>query len=113
MIVFFRALARVRRALPVLRRGSVKPLCAGYGYIAYGRFDAESAVAVACNNTGRPMRLDLPLRDLGIPDGTEMVVRFVSTEAGYEADDAPAGTVRNGVLRFDAPVYSAAILTPV
>ncbi len=113
MIAFTRALVRTRRALDVLRRGSVKPLCAGYGYIAYGRFDDKDAVAVACNNTERPMRLDLPLRDLGIHDGTEIAVRFLSTEEGYIADDAPAGAVREGVLRYAAPAYSAAILAPV
>lgn len=113
MIDFFRTLARVREALPVLKRGSVKPLCAGYGYIAYGRFDAENAVAVACNNTERPMQLDLPLRDLGIPDETEIAVRFISDEQGYQMGDAPAGVVREGVLRYAAPMFSAAILTVV
>lgn len=113
MIEFTRALVQTRRGLSALRRGSVKPLCAGYGYIAYGRFDDESTVAVACNNTERPMLLDLPLRDLGIPDGTEIATRFLSTEAGYEADDVPAGVVREGVLRYAAPAYSAGILVPV
>ena len=30
-----------------------------------------------------------------------------------EADDAPAGVVREGVLRYAAPAYSAGILVPV
>ncbi len=112
MLGFFLALAQLRAKLPVLREGSVKPLCAGYGYIAYARFDAADAVAVACNNTERPMQLDLPLRDLGIPDGTAIVARFTTTQQGYEAAAAPAGTVAEGLLRLSVPACCAMILTP-
>ena len=110
MLAFFRALAALREALPMLRRGSVKPLCAGYGYIAYARFDAQSAVAVAVNNTEHPIWIDLTLRDVGIPDGAEIVTRFSTTAQGFDTTDAPVGTVESGVLRFEAPAHSACIL---
>ena len=112
LIAFFRALAKVRSAWPVLRTGSVKPLCAGHGYIAYARFDAGSVVAVACNNTAGEMTLALPLRDLGVADGTRMVTYFITTEGGFDASATPAGAVDDGILRFTAPAHSAAILTP-
>ena len=112
LIGFYRALAALRRDLPVLRTGSVKPLCAGYGYIAYARFDAGATVVVACNNTERPLLLDLPLRDLGILDGTVLTARFTTDEEGYDTTDAPAGAVSKGVLRLTAPAHSAIILTP-
>ena len=112
MIDFFRALVGLRKRLPVLRHGSVKPLCAGYGYIAYARFDAESAVFVTCNNTDHPMQLELPLRGAGIPDGTALRLRLRTTQQGYDTAEAPAGTVEGGILRFTAPAYSASILTP-
>ena len=91
--------------LPVLREGSVKPLCAGYGYIAYTRFDGHAAVAVACNNTERPMQLDLPLRDIGIPDGTPILARFSTTPQGSETlwdfarDHFIMPNVENGQIR--------------
>ena len=110
MIAFFRALVNMRGELPVLRLGSVKPLCAGHGHVAYARFDGESAAVVACNNTDRPMAIDIPLRPIGIPDGMEMVARFVSTEDGYSDAPATAGVVLEGVLRYCAPAYSAAVL---
>jgi len=112
MIAFFKALARLREDLPVLREGSVKPLCAGYGYIAYARFDADDAVIVACNNTERPMPLDLPLRDLGIADNTALSIRLSTTEDGYDTGNAPAGTVTGGILRLAMPAHSASILAP-
>ena len=112
LIGFYRSLARLREALPVLKRGSVKPLCAGYGYIAYARFDADAAVIVTCNNTERPMTLDLPLRDLGIPDATPLTIRMSSNEEGYDTTDVPAGSVSEGILRLTAPAHSAMILAP-
>ena len=112
LIGFYRSLARLREALPVLKRGSVKPLCAGYGYIAYARFDADAAVIVTCNNTERPMTLDLPLRDLGIPDATPLTIRMSSNEEGYDTTDIPAGSVSEGILRLTAPAHSAMILAP-
>ena len=111
MIEFFRALARLREGLPTLRYGSVKPLCAGWGYIAYARFDAETAVVVTCNNTDQPMLINLSLRDVGIPDGAEMRTRFSTTNQGYTMTDAPADTVESGILRFEAPAHSALVLT--
>jgi len=112
MVAFYQALAKLRARLPVLRHGSVKPLCAGYGYIAYARFDADDAVAVACNNTERPMQLDLPLRDIGIIDGTRVVTRFSTDEHGFETTDLPAGIVTDGILRLNMSAHSAAVLTP-
>ena len=110
MIEMYRGLARLRREYPTLRLGSVKPLCAGHGFIAYARFDGEGALAVALNNTERPMKLDLPLRDIGIPDGARIALRFQTTAEGFSDAPAPAGEVANGVLRLDAPPYSAAVL---
>ena len=112
MLAFFRALAGLREDIPMLRRGSVKPLCAGYGYIAYARFDADTIAIVALNNTERPVLLDLPLRDLGIPDGAEILTRFATGEQGFSADCGPAGTAVDGVLRLEAPAHSAAVLMP-
>ncbi|MBR1559827.1 MAG: glycoside hydrolase family 13 protein [Clostridia bacterium] len=112
LIDMYRALAGLRRELPVLRLGSVKPLCAGYGYIAYARFDGESALAVVCNNTERPLTLDLPLRDIGVGDGTAIVTRFITTPDGCDTQTRIIGNVENGVLRWDAPGNSAAVLVP-
>ena len=112
LIAFHRALSKLRKAYPVLRSGSVKPLCAGYGYIAYGRFDANAALAVVCNNSERPMTLKLPLCNIGVTDGMAVRACFVSDEQGY--DDAPCdvGAVEDGVLSVDVAPHSAAVLVP-
>ena len=110
LIDYYRALARLRRELPVLRLGSVKPLCAGWGYIAYARFDAQACAIVACNNTEAAMALHIPLRDVGIPDGTPMLIRFDSS--GKRARAVMAGTVTEGTLHCRVPACTAVLLTP-
>ena len=112
LIAFFKALAKLREDMPVLHGGSLKPLCAGYGYIAYARFDASDTVIVACNNTERPIPLDLPLRDLGIADATRLSTRLSTTKDGYDTEDTFAGTVTEGILRLTMPSHSASILAP-
>jgi alpha-glucosidase len=110
LIEMYRGLARLRKELPVLRLGSVKPLCAGHGFIAYARFDAEGIVTVACNNTERPVTLVLPLRDVGVPDGTKVALRFLTTADGFSEEISPVGEVQNGVLRYEAAPFSAMVM---
>lgn len=107
LIALHRALARLRECLPVLRAGSLKPLLAGHGFIAYARFNSDTCVAVACNNTGTPMELALPLSDAGVPDGVPATRRLRTTENGYDETPVPAGTVENGALAIALPPYSA------
>ena len=111
LIAMYRALSELRRALPVLRRGSVKPLCAGHGYIAYGRFDGEGWAATACNNTGRPVIMALPLRDIGVTDGTAVVRHFSTDPEGFDPSVTPVGRLRDGVLNLEVPPYCAVVLT--
>lgn len=110
LIDFFRALSRLRKQLPVLKLGSVKPLCAGWGHIAYARFDEAACAMVVCNNTDAPMKLDLPLRGIGLRNGTALFTRFDST--AMSTDPVFAGVVSRGVFHFNAPANSAVVLTP-
>ena len=112
MLAFHRALARLRASLPMLRTGSVKPLFAGRGRIAYARFDAASWIAVACNNTDRDASLALPLRDIGVPDGTGVTRRFATDVADFDPAAAPVGLVRSGFLRLKLPARAAVVLSP-
>ena len=111
LICFFRELAKLRENMPVLRHGSLKPICAGWGYIVYARFDAESTAVIVCNNTDSTKPISIHLKDVGIPDGAEILTRFSTTEQGFDITETSVGTVRSGVLRFEAPAHSAFILT--
>ncbi len=111
LIELHRALSKLRRQRPVLKNGSVKPLCGGSGFIAYARFDAENCVAVACNNLEDPQVLALPLRDVGIPEGKRLFQIFVTTEAGYDTVPKAVGFVRDGVLLCRVAGRSAVVMT--
>ncbi len=113
LIEMHQAIARMRKAHPVLRRGSVKPLFSGYGVIAYGRFDADNALAVACNNTDIPEKVVLPLCQIGIEDGTPIQQVFRTMENGYEDIPKTVGTVEGGCLSLTIPEFSALVLTPI
>ncbi len=106
------ALASLRNELPFLREGSVKPLCGGYGYIAYARFDGEGCAVVACNNDDSPQVISLPLRDIGIGDGTEMIRRLLTDEEGFRERPVSVGPVRQGRLLLRLTARTAAVLIP-
>ncbi len=112
LIEMHRALAQMRKEMPFLRESSVKPLCSGFGSIAYARFDGEHCAVVACNNDDAPQVLSLPLRDIGVQDGTEMIRRFLTDEEGFRAEPVSVGLVRDGALLLRMMARSAAVLVP-
>jgi alpha-glucosidase len=112
LIALHQSLAELREKLPTLKKGSVKPLCAGHGYIAYSRFDDRGSVSVACNNLECSLFMDLPLRDIGIPDDTRMQRVFSTDLSGFDNNSVPAGIVSDGILKLELPARCAVILVP-
>ncbi|MBR4540038.1 MAG: alpha amylase N-terminal ig-like domain-containing protein [Clostridia bacterium] len=112
LISFHQALAQLRRELSFLRESSVKPLCWGFGFIAYARFDGEKLVVVACNNDCAPQVISLPLKDIGVGDGSEMIRRFLTDDEGFREEPVSVGLVRHGRLLLRLMAHSAAVLIP-
>ena len=112
LIALHRALIALRRRLPLLRQGSMQPVCAGHGFIAYARFDKSGMAVIACSNLDAPQALTLPLRDVGLPDGTALRRVFATDEGGFTEKELPAGRVHGGMLWLTLPAHSACILLP-
>ena len=112
LIALHRALIALRKRHPALKSGSVQPLSAGDGYIAYARFDERGPVIVACNNAGTAQTLSLPLAAAGVPEGAAMRCIFATDAAGFTETPSPAGAVRAGVLGISLTKQSAVILVP-
>ena len=112
LIDLHKALNRLRGKLPVLKKGSVKPLCAGHGFIAYARFDEGATVIVAVNNLNHPQVLTLPLRDVGIPDGIALQRVFRTTDQGFLETDERIGHVSGGQFQVSLEAQSASISSP-
>ena len=108
---FYRDLIRLRRELPVLRNGSLKPLLAEYGRIAYARFDDNTRCVIAVNNTSGWTDFRLFVRDVGAKDGEVFFRRIQTTQEGHTAEAEELGTVSEGFLTFDLPPFSSVILS--
>ena len=110
LITLHRDLIRLRRELTVLRDGSLKPLLAEYGRIAYARFDGDTRCIVAVNNTGGWTDFRLFVRDAGAQDGEAFFRRVRTTQEGHETEPEEVGVVSEGFLAFDLPPFSSVIL---
>jgi len=66
---FCRALLRLRRAEPALRRGEAMPLALKAPLLGFIRRDGMRSVSVVCNLSGRPVPLPDSLRDLSVLAG--------------------------------------------
>ena len=113
LIELHRELIRLRGRIPALKKGSVMPLAAGNGMIAYTRFSDLSQAVIVCNNLDEPLVVPLPLTAAGIPNGVPMMQRFVTTDKGFDAAPKAVGAARDGVLLYRLAPRSAAVLTPV
>ncbi|MCD8205311.1 MAG: glycoside hydrolase family 13 protein [Clostridia bacterium] len=78
LIEFHKNLILLRKRLSCLRKGSVKKLDAGNGYITYGRFDANDCCIVVINNTDNDIALNIPVWELGITWENQVTLLFDS-----------------------------------
>jgi len=110
LIELHKALVRLRDEHPTLKLGSVKPLCAGRGLIAYARFDDKAVLAVVCNNLEQEQQLLLPLRSVGAADETRVRCLFKTDRQGFEKTNSIMGCVDHGGLRLAIEPQSAVVL---
>ena len=110
LIELHRDLIRLRHTLPVLKNGSIKPLLADYGRIAYARFNNESRCVIAVNNTGNLTDFRLHGRDAGAPDGETFRCCVQTGQDGHQASSEVWGKVTDGFLTFNLPPFSSIVL---
>ena len=110
LVELHRDLIRLRKDLPVLRDGSLKPLLAEYGRIAYARFDDDTRCIIAVNNTGGWTDFRLFARDAGALEGEAFFRRIQTSQEGHETVPEEVGRVADGFLAFDLPPFSSVIL---
>lgn len=66
LLELHKSLISIRKALPVLRTGSIAFLYGRYNIVAYGRFDRQEKVIVIVNNNDSEEKVEIPVRRLGI-----------------------------------------------
>jgi alpha-glucosidase len=110
LIELHRQLIGLRRSCPVLRTGSVLPLGAGNGWIAYSRFDDEECIIVICNNGFEAQELSINVRKAEAEDGDHFDQIFRANKNGHSNRRMSAGRVQDGSLVINAGPQSALIL---
>ncbi len=78
LIDYHKGAIELRKNIHCLKMGSIKKLDAGNGYISYGRFDDTDCAVVIINCTDGELNLFVPVWELGVKRGTEMVCEFDS-----------------------------------
>ena len=111
LIDYHRQLAAIRSSYPVLKTGSIKPLYASKGIIAYSRFTDSARAIVACNNTDSSEEICLKAADAGAADGTVFARRILSDAEGFSIDSEETKTVDNGCISITLPPKSAVVYT--
>lgn len=109
LIEFHKRAIALRKRIPCLKCGSLKPLDAGNGYIAYGRFDENECCAVIINCNDCEISLTVPVWELGVPHECEkMTLKFACGGWGF-TEGGEKSEIRHGRLFVTLPEQSGAV----
>jgi glycosidase len=95
-------LGQLRAELEPLRRGSLVNLLATEHQYVYVRNTAHASVVVAFNNDTKSATVEFSIVDTRLSNGTNLIDRL---------DNVKATQVANGMIRFEIPARSSAVLT--
>ncbi len=110
LIEFHRYMITLHKALPALRRGSVKQLLQDRHLIAYGRMRGANKCAIALNNADEARWLELPVWELGVADGQKMVRLMLTRADGYNAG-MESYEVKDGKISLELPGGAGILLS--
>ena len=108
LVEFHRDVIRIHKENEALRKGSYKGLTGEYNVITFGRFLGNNIIAVAVNNNDYEKEINIPVVQLGVPDGYKMESLIVSSVDSYNAGRQQYDVV-NGELIVKVPAFGAGI----
>lgn len=112
LIALHKELIQIHKEYQALKTGSIKFLYGSYNVIAYGRFDAQDKLVAAVNNNEGEVTFKIPVWEIGVLDGTEMVRLIMTTQDGY-TQEATTHPIESGYLILTLPPFSGAILKDI
>ncbi len=104
---FHRYLVNIRKRNSAFRNGSLKPLVAENGVIAYGRFDVENRGVVVVNSTNLTKRVRIPVWEAEVA-GDRMWRIMKSNEIRYNVGRVEVPVV-DGVMTLEIAPYCSMI----
>lgn len=86
LIQFHKDMIRIHKESKALKRGSLKLLYGAYGIITYGRFLDDEKYIIALNNQLETREIEIPVWQIGILDGEQLVRLIGTTEKGHSLE---------------------------
>ena len=102
-------LTAYHRKLDSLKKGSLKPLGWGDQYIAYGRMKGREKCVIVINNSPEDRDLQVPVWQLGIPDGAVLKRLMYSNRYGHNVGRVDYAC-RDGCVTLEMEGTSAILL---
>lgn len=112
MIAFHREAIHIHNRSTALRTGSLKMLCGGEGYLAYGRFNDKERYVTVINNGEKAHDFRIPVRQVGIASGRKMERLLLSLQEDY-VKEREVYEVADGHLSITLPPKAGAILREI
>ena len=109
LIQYHKDLIRIHKSSEALMHGSIKFLGGSYKILYYGRFTDEEKMIVVVNNNAEAMKVEVPVWEIGIPDGVHMEQIILSIEEDYSMD-LNTFPVKDGKVKLVMPKISGTIL---
>ncbi|MBA3439343.1 MAG: cyclomaltodextrinase N-terminal domain-containing protein [Pyrinomonadaceae bacterium] len=101
-------LARLRRELEPLRRGTLINLYVAEQQYAYARTTPQQTVLIIFNNDSKTATIEFDVASIKLPDGRQLRDRLQMNAFGARVKDVQ---INNGVCKVEMPGRTAAILT--
>ena len=98
----------MRKKVHCLKKGSLKKLDAGHGYIVYARFDYEDCAVTIVNMRDEELKLSVTVWEAGVQTGGKMKVEVSSSHEPFEGDEYK---VKYGRLLIALPAKSSCVLS--
>ena len=112
LIEFHKEAIYLRKAIPVLRHGSLRHLYGEYGVIAYGRFDREDKLIIALNNTEETKSFAVPVWQIGCAADGVLENYLMTSRDGFSAYHFHY-SIKNGMAEITLPPKGAVVLKEV
>lgn len=112
LIALHKEMIRIHKDYQAIKTGSILFLYGSYNVISYGRFDAKDKIVVALNNNDGAVTIQVPVWQIGVIDGTNMVRLIITTTEAYNVE-AVMYHIEGGNITIDLPPFSAVVIKDI
>lgn len=110
LLAFYKELISLHKTYSSIKTGSYLPLWyLDSGFFAFARFDSESVVLVAVNNTDKEKTVNIPLNAINIKDGSVFTGIFESTKDEHGKNEKKL-SVNQGKIEVKLKPFASLIL---